>query len=479
MNVRLRSFNLLLPLILVLASCSLSPDYSRPKMDVPVVYKEDGAWKPATAKLRNPEKWWLVFGDPLLNQLEEQLIVDNQNLKVAEAQYRSARAALDASNAGLFPTLGLSASASRGTSSSVSSTTTGVAPGNTLSFTNALSISAQAAWELDLWGRIRSGIEAAGASLEASEGTLGAARLSAQALLAQSYFQLRSADAQAALLTRTVASYERFLQITLNRQSAGVASPLDAAQAETQLNTARTQLADMQLQRAQSEHAISVLIGKPPSALSIAPGSGLPAVPATPSIVPSVTLESRYDIYSAERQAAAANAQIGVARAAYFPVVNLAANGGFSSTDRIGLLSAPTRFWSIGPTLALNLFDAGARTAAVSQSQAAYDQAVASYRQTVLTAFQEVEDNLAAARLLSDESVSQQAALTAASKAREISENQYRAGIVASLNVITAQASELNVESTSITIWNRRMAAAVQLYKNLGGRSVAAPQAAK
>lgn len=476
--MRLRPLSLLPLLPVALAACSLAPEYSRPTTEVPAAYKENGAWKPAAAELADPGKWWQVFGDPLLDRLEGELAIDNQNLKAAEAQYRAALAAVGVARAGLFPTVGLTAAGSR-SSGAVSTGGSGSGSqtvGGGRSVNNSYSLAAQASWEVDLWGRIRSGVDAAGARAEASAGTLGAARLSAQALLAQSYFQLRAADAQVGLLTRTVAAYERFLELTRVRQQAGVASPLDAAQAETQVNTARTQLADAQLLRAQTEHAISVLVGRPPAALAIPSGAELPAVPAAPALVPSATLESRYDIYAAERQVAAANAQIGVARAAWFPVLDLTANGGFRSSLLSNLISSPARFWSLGPSLALTLFDAGARSATEAQAVAGYDQAVATYRQTVLTAFQEVEDNLVAARLLGEESASQQAALAAARRAREIAENQYRAGTAASLNVITAQASELSVENTTISVWNRRMAAAVQLYKNLGGRLAAAPK---
>ncbi|MBS1190430.1 MAG: transporter [Rhodocyclaceae bacterium] len=463
----------LLVLPLALAACSLAPEYTRPPMDVPAAYKEDGAWKPAAAALPDPGKWWQAFGDPLLDRLEEALIVDNQNLKIAEAQYRAARAAVDAARAGLFPTLGLSAAASRGSTGSGSST------GGSRGITDLYSLSGQAAWEVDLWGRIRNGVDAAGAKAEASAGTLGAARLSAQALLAQTYFQLRAAEAQTELLNRTVTAYQRFVELTRNRQAAGLVSALDVAQAETLLNGALTQLADARLSRAQNEHAIAVLVGRPPAALALPAGSGLPAVPGAPALIPSATLESRWDIYSAERQVAAANAQIGVARAAWFPVLDIAANGGFRNTVLSNLITTPARFWSLGPTLALTLFDAGARSAALTQAEAGYDQAAAAYRQTVLTAFQEVEDNLVAAHLLMDESVSQQAALAAARRAREIAENQYRAGTAASLNVIVAQAAELSAENNAIAIWNRRMAAAVQLYKNIGGRPLADRQAAE
>lgn len=461
--MRLRPLPFLLSL--ALSACSLAPEYSRPSMEIPATYKEDGAWKPAAAELRDPEKWWQVFGDPLLDRLEEALIVDNQNLKAAEAQYRAARAAVDFARAGLFPTVGLSATGSRGTGGGTLSSTAGAQPIN-----NVYSLSAQATWEVDLWGQIRSGVDAAGARMESSAGALGAARLSAQALLAQTYFQLRASDAQVELLNRTVAAYERFLELTRTRLEAGVASPLDTSQAETQLYTARTQLADAQLQRAQSEHAVSILVGKPPAALAIPANTTLAGVPAAPALIPSAALESRYDIYSAERQVAAANAQIGVARAAWFPVLDLTANGGYRSAALSSLMSTPARFWAVGPSLALTLFDGGARSATLAQAEAGYDQAAATYRQTVLTAFQEVEDNLVAARKLTEESTSQQVALAAARRARAITENQYKAGIAASLAVIIVQAAELNAESTSIAIWNRRMAATVLLYKNVGGR---------
>ncbi|MDE2439422.1 MAG: efflux transporter outer membrane subunit [Betaproteobacteria bacterium] len=452
-----------MPLALI-AGCSLTPSYQPPTLAAPAAYKEDGAWIPAATLPPQPEKWWTAFADPVLNDLAERVTVDNQNIKLAEAQYRAARATVDSVRAGLYPTLGAGTSASRGI------TATG-AP-----VTNLYALTAQANWELDLWGQVRSGVEAAAGKAQASEGALGAARLSTQALLAQTYFQMRAAEAQERLLTRTVAAYERFLELTQNRFGAGVASPLDVAQAQTQLLSARTQQADARLQRSQAEHTIATLLGKPPAEISIAPADKLATVPTLPPLLPSTTLETRWDIYSSERSVAAANAQIGVARSAYFPVLTLGANGGYRSTELSNLLSVPSRIWSLGPTLALTLFDGGARSAAVEQALAGYDQAVAIYRQTVLAAFQEVEDNLAAARWLNDESVSQNAALEAARKARQIAENQYRAGTASSLNVITAQASELAAEEAIITIWNRQINAVAQLYKNVGGRKISAEQ---
>lgn len=455
---------LLLAFPLLLGACSLIPFYSPPAVETAPAFKEDGDWRPAAIAPTDPESWWTVFGDPVLNDLESRLAIDNQNIKIAEAQYRAARAAVDSARSGLFPTVGADASATRGVSTT----------GGNVPVTNLYSLTAQASWEVDLWGQVRAGVSAAEAAQEAAQGTLGAARLSAQALLAQTYFQMRAAEAQRGLLAETVEAYGRFLDLTRNRRAAGVASNLDVAQAQTQLNTARTQLADADLQRAQAEHAIAVLVGKPPSAVDLPRSASLAAIPAPPALVPSTTLETRFDIYSAERQVAAANDRIGVARAAYFPVLSLDASGGFKSSRLATLLSAPSRIWAVGPALALTLFDGGARSAAVAQARANFDQAVATYRQTVLTAFQEVEDNLVAQRLLADEAASQEAAVGAAREARVIAENQYRAGTVASLNVITAQASELAAGVSAISIWNRRAAASVQLYKNLAGRKPSA-----
>jgi len=467
MNARFRSLTCLPILALALSACSLAPEYTRPDIDTPTAFKEDGPWRPATQKLQNPEKWWLVFGDPQLNKLEDELNAHNLDIKVAEAQYRSARAAVTTARASLFPTLDLTASQTKATTSASTTASTGK-----YYYTNSQSLTAEASWEVDLWGKVRNGVDVAGATMEASEGALGAARLSAQALLATDYFQLRALDAQIALYERTVESYKRYLELTRNRLMVGVVSQVDVAQAETQLNTALTSLSDARLSRSQYEHALAILVGKLPSALNIASSATLPAIPSAPALVPSTVLESRYDIYQYERKIAAANAQIGVNRAAYFPVLNLTADAGLARYLTSGVFSAPVRVWSLGPSLALNLFDGGTRRAAVEQAEASYDEAVATYRSTVLIAFQEVEDNLVAARQLAEEDVSQRAAVAAARKTREIYENQYKAGIVGSLNVISAQTTELSAESTALSIWNRRMAAAVKLFKNLGGRQI-------
>ena len=443
--------------------CAVGPDYTRPDAATTPTFKEaanvDGVqWIRAPVDVAPMDKWWRIFNDPMLDQYESQLLVDNQNLKAVEAQYRSAAASLAGARSNLFPLVDASASRTRG------STTPGGSAGN------SAQASLNASWEIDLWGGIRRSVESADARLASSEENLASARLSAQALLAQMYFQLRMSDYQQDVLTQTVDAYARFLEITKNRFQYGVASALDTAQAETQLNNARTQLLQTQLQRAQLEHAIATLLGKSPAQFTLARNDALAAVPPVPQLVPSTLVASRPDIRSSERLAAAANAQIGVAKAAWFPSLDLTGSIGFRNQNASGLLNTANRVWSLGPTLAYTLFDGGARSANVDIARAGYDEAVANYRQAVLTAFQEVEDNLVAARSLQQQAETQGAALAAATRAREIAENQYKAGTVDSLQVITAQAAELTARINDTNVWNRRMTAAIQLLKNTGGR---------
>lgn len=448
---------------LLLAACSVGPDYVRPKVNVPPAFKEAGQWKAADGQAAPADAtWWKVFDDPTLDELEAQVNVSNQNLKAAEAQYRAARATVEGARAGYFPTVSGSLSKTRGVNA------TGIA-GVNAPVTTTDTLAASASWEIDVWGRIRRSVESEQAKAEASAADLAAARLSAQALLAQTYVQLRAADTQVDLYRRTVEDYTRFLGLTRNRQAAGVASPLDVAQAETQLGGAQTQLIDLQNQRAQLEHAVATLVGKVPAELSLAAAPKLPAVPQTPMLVPLTLLESRPDIVGAERRVAAANAQIGVAKSAWFPVLDLTGTAGYRGSSFAGLVSAPNRFWSLGPTLAMTLLDFGARSAAVTEASAGYDQAVATYRQAVLTAFQEVEDNLSAARLLEQENEAQARTLAAARRSRQIAENQYKAGTIDALNAISAQTAELSTTAASVSLASRRLQAAVQLLKNTGG----------
>lgn len=455
--MRPRLIILFIPL-LWLGACAVGPDYTRPEVVLPDRFTEaGGTWQTAQpGEFKVPENWWSVFNDAELNRLEAQVVIDNQGLKIAEAQYRAARAAVDSSNAARLPGVTGAASASRGRAKSES-------------VSNSYGLSASASWEVDLWGRVRRSIEAAQARAESSADDLAAARLSTQALLAQTWFQLRAADLQHQLLQRTLEADARFLQLTRDRHSAGVASGLDIAQAETQLGSVHTQLSEIELQRAQLSHALTVLLGG--KEMQFATTTALPPVPASPELLPSTILQRRPDIASAERLAAAANAQIGLAKTAYFPDLNLGATGGFGTNVLDQLFSAPNRIWSLGPSLAMTLFDGGARRAAVGQARAGYDQAVATYRQTVLTAFQEIEDNLAAARLLRREVDEQRQMLAAARRARAYAEDQYRAGTISSLNVINAQTAELASELNLTTLQMRQLAASVVLLKNTGGRA--------
>lgn len=449
----------------LLGGCAVGPDYVRPTATVPAAYKEAGNWKPARPQDEAPRgKWWAVLGDPLLNRLEARLDVSNQNLAQAEAQYRQAQALTAAARAGYFPTLGAGVSATR-SDSILRSAGGSVSAGPT----NSLSLSFDAGWEPDLWGRIRRLVEAGRANAQASAADLAAARLSAQAALAQDYFQLRGLDSQQRLLRETVADYRKSLQIVRNQYASGVAAEAAVAQAETQLKTAQAQEIDLGVQRAQLEHAIAVLIGVPASTFSIAPAPLAARPPEIPPGVPSQLLERRPDIAAAERRVAAANAEIGVARSAFFPLATLSGSVGFESSSLSHWLSLPNRVWSVGPALAETLFDGGLRRAQSAQAQAAYDATVAAYRQTVLGAFQEVEDNLAALRILADEARVQGEALQAARRAVTLTRNQYQAGTVSYLSVVTVQAAALGSEVAAVNIQSRRMVASVLLIKALGG----------
>lgn len=457
-------------LTLGLAACAVGPDYARPSVNTPAAYKEAGDWKAAEPRDDVPRgKWWEIYGDAELNALVEQVAVNNQNVKQAEAQFRQANAALDAANAGFWPTLAASVSSARG--KGATGTTTAATAGIRETDKAALS----ASWEADVWGRIRRSVESGDASAAASTADLQAALLSAQATLVQTWFQWRTNSRQRQLLDRTVVAYRRSLEINRNRFEAGVAGRVEVVQAESQLKSTEAQAAELRLTAAQLEHAIALLVGKAPAELKLpeslvhAQAVVLPAAPAIPALLPATLLERRPDIAAAERRVAAANAQIGVAQAAFFPALIFAAAGGYQNSTFSNLISAPNRLWSLGPTLALTLFDAGARSAQKAQASAAYDKAVATYRQTVLTAFQEVEDNLAAWRILGEEEEYQRAAAAAAAESLRLSENQYQAGTVSYLNVVVAQASALAAERSLLDVQNRRLLASIGLQKALGG----------
>lgn len=450
-------------LVSALSACAVGPDYKQPDAPVAPVYKEAGDWLSATP---NDEAqrgaWWQAFQDPQLNALLEQVDVSNQTLMQAEAQYRQATALLRQTRAGFLPTVGVDASVQRAGGNNGSSTVTNIG--------NRYSLSADASWELDLWGRVRRSVEASAANAKASAADLASVRLSTQAQLAQSYFLLRVTDEQKRLLDETVTGYDRSLQLTQNQYNVGVAAKADVVQAQSQLKSAQAQAIDTGIQRAQLEHAIAVLVGKTPAEFSIAPEKLLAVIPpASPPGVPSTLLQRRPDIAAAERRMAAANAQIGVAKAAYFPSLTISASGGFQSSSFSDWISLPNRFWSVGPSAALTLFDGGARSAQTDQAVAAYDQNVAVYRQTVLGAFQEVEDNLVALHLLEQEAQVQEEAVAAAQSVVTITTNQYKAGTVNFLNVVVAQNAAYSAQRSALTILNSRLAASVGLIKALGG----------
>ncbi|PWT88314.1 MAG: hypothetical protein C5B54_10795, partial [Acidobacteria bacterium] len=477
--LRISDFKWLFLCLIVIwcSGCAVGPKYKRPEVTVPTQYKEDDVWKnaqPTDAISRG--KWWEVFHDPELNSLEEQISVSNQNLKSSEAQYREALAIVRQNRADYFPTITTSPSvtvsqASRnraivvGTGSN--NTGTGTISGTTQNTTYSLPF--DFSYEADVWGRVRKSVEAATENAQASAADLESVRLSLQAELATDYFELRSLDAQEDVLNSTVTDYEKALRLTQLRHDSGIASGIDVAQAQTQLETTRAQAIDLRVNRAQLEHAIAVLVGQAASAFSLNARPMENSVPIAPPSLPSALLQRRPDIAAAERRVAAANAQIGVTQTAFFPAIMLSATGGFQSSSIANWLTWPSRFWSLGPTVIQTIFDGGKRRAISDQAWAAYDSTVADYRQNVLTAFQEVEDNLAALSILADEANVQNAAVKAASNAVRISNNRYQGGIGTYLEVLVAQNVLLTNQRVEIDIMQRRLSASVLLIKALGG----------
>jgi NodT family efflux transporter outer membrane factor (OMF) lipoprotein len=448
-----------------LGGCMVGPDYVRPGVETPVAYKEAEGWKPAEPRDQLPRgKWWTIFGDPALDALAERIDVSNQTIKVAEANFRQAKAIAEQARAGLFPTLTAGAAVTRSQSPSLANQ-----PNFANGAINNFNLVAAASWELDLWGKVRRGIESGAASWQAAAADLEAVRLSTQAALAENYFALRIADVQRRVLKDTVVAYQRSLELTRNRYAAGVAARVDVVQAEVQLASTQAQLIDNGVVRAQLEHAIATLVGEPASALALPRAPLVATLPAIPVGLPSELLERRPDVAAAERAAAAANAQIGVAQAAFYPTLTLSASGGFRSSSFADWLTTPSRFWALGAELAQTLFDGGLRRAVSDQAIAAYDGQVAQYRQTVLTGFQEVEDNLAALRILEEVARYQDEAARGARRSVELTTNQYQAGIVSFLNVVAAQAIALNNERAAVDVQGRRLAASVQLVRAIGG----------
>jgi NodT family efflux transporter outer membrane factor (OMF) lipoprotein len=453
--------------VLVLTGCAVGPRYVKPAAEVPPAFKEVGPdWKQAQPNDRVARgKWWEVFNDGQLNGLEEKIDVSNQNLKIAQDQYLQARALVRISRSGYYPVVMGSPSVSptqlsqnRPLSSTISKNR----------YTDYF-LPIDASYEADVWGRVRRTVEASRSEAQASAADLESVNLSLHSELAVDYFELRGLDAQEDLLNSTVMAYEDALKLAEERYSGGLASGLDVSQAQTQLESTRTQAVDIGVQRAQFEHAIAVLVGEPASTF------GIPAFPVnsnppnTPPGLPSDLLERRPDIAAAERRMEAANAQIGIAKAAYYPLISLTATGGFESGQPGTWFSGPSGLWALGASAVMTLFDGGRRHAVSDQAKAAYDQSVASYREIVLTSFQDVEDNLAALRILENESKTQTNAVTAAQRTLTLSTSLYKGGLTTYLQVITAQSSTLANERTAVDISTRRMVSSVLLIKAIGG----------
>jgi NodT family efflux transporter outer membrane factor (OMF) lipoprotein len=445
----------------------VGPDYAKPSVPMTPAYKEADGWKVAEPSDSLPRgRWWEIFGDPELHALEERVTAANQNLKIAEARLSAARAMVRLNRAGLFPTISTSVGASSlrrsGNQPFFSSSVNSGSSGD-------LFVSLDMSYEIDLWGRIRRSVAAAREEAQATQADLETARLSLQAELAMDYFELRAADAQKQLLDETVKAFEAALTLTINRFQGGAAPKSDVAQAQTQLDTTRAQATDVTVQRAQFEHAIATLIGEPPATFSLPPRPLAAGPPDVPVGIPSRLLERRPDIAASERRVAEANEQIGIAKAAYFPALVLNASVGFEGSSFGNVLNASSLLWAVGATITQTVFDGGRRRAVSDIARAGYDATVAAYRQTTLSAFQQVEDNLAALRILEQESQQQRQAVESAQESLRLFTNRYRGGVDNYLQVITAQTVTLTNQRTEIDILRRRMDASVLLVKALGG----------
>ncbi|WP_419736026.1 efflux transporter outer membrane subunit [Pseudomonas sp. COR18] len=453
---------------LMLSACAVGPDYKRPEAATPAQYKEAAGWRqaqPSDSLARGA--WWELYGDPVLNGLVEKLNSGNQTVAQSEAQFRQAQALVRSSRGAFFPSVDLSAGktrSSQGTGSSNSSLSSS-ASGIRDTYNAQLGVS----WEADVWGKLRRGLEADQASAQASFADLAAMRLSQQSELVQNYLQLRVIDEQKRLLEATVQAYERSLKTTENQYRFGVSDKASIAQAQTQLKSAQGDLIDLVWQRAQFENAIAVLTGQAPADFKLAATRDVPALPPIPLGLPSQLLERRPDVASAERSVIAANAKIGVAKAAYYPDLTLSLSGGYSSSTYADWISLPNRFWSVGPKLAMTLFDGGQRSAEVERTEAVYDQTVAKYRQTVLDGFREVENYLIQLKVMENEAVVRQQALDSARESLRLTENQYKAGLIAYLDVVTVQTTALSNERSVLSLLQSRLIASVQLIAALGG----------
>jgi len=458
---------LLAIVVFQLCGCEVGPKYHPPVVQAPPAYREVGNWKPAQPNDQNlGGTWWTIFQDPQLDALELQVNVSNQNLKAAEAQYRQARAVLRYYRADYYPTGTAGPAATRTRVSAHRPPPNSIFNGVTY---NDFVLPFNFSYQADVWGRVRRTVESFREQAQASAADLATVNLSMHADLAIDYFQARSLDAQEQLLKSTVNQYEQALALTQSRFRGGIASDVEVQQAETQVQTTRAAAIDVGVLRAQYEHAVAILIGKPPAEFSLPPLPLTTPPPHIPVSVPSELLERRPDIAAAERRVAAANAQIGVAKSAYYPLINLGASGGFESSSITTLLTGPSGLWSVGASAVTTVFDVGRRRSLTDQALAAYDYQVAVYRENVLTGFQQVEDNLAAVRILEDEAKVQDEAVVAAQRSLALSIKRYKGGVTSYLEVITAQNAALTDEVTAVNILGRRMANTVLLIQALGG----------
>jgi len=453
--------------VLPFSGCAVGPKYHPPVVQAPPAYKEVGDWKPAQPNDQNlGGEWWKIFQDPQLDALQAQVNVSNQNLKAAEAQFRQARAALRYNRADYFPTVTAGLSGTRTRVSAHRPPPNSIFNGIT---ENDFTLPVDVSYQADVWGRVRKNVESYREQAQASAADLATVNLSMHADLAINYFQARSLDAQEQLLNATVKQYEQALELTQNRFEGGIASEVEVQQAKTILETTRAQAIDVGVQRAQFEHAVAILIGKPPAEFSLPPLPLTTPPPHVPISVPSELLERRPDIAASERLVASANAQIGVAKSAYYPLISLSGSGGFESSSITTLLNGSSGMWSVGLSAVGTIFDVGRRRAFTDQARAAYDSQVATYRQNVLTAFQQVEDNLAAVRILENEAKVQNEAVAAARRSLDLSITRYKGGVTSYLEVITAQSAALSNQVTAVNILGRRMASTVLLIQALGG----------
>jgi NodT family efflux transporter outer membrane factor (OMF) lipoprotein len=451
-------------LTLLVGGCAVGPDYHRPQVAVPATYSELPGWTQAEPAAEAPKgDWWTGFNDPMLDQLEPMVSVSNQTVRQDYANYQEALAEVKVARASLFPTIGVTGSATRQRVSSGSSR------GNGASIYNSGSLEGSLSWELDVWGKVRRTIEQNAATAQASEATLANATLSEQIALATAVIELRTSDANIDLLQQTVVAYQHYLDVVADQDRAGTVPPSDLITARTQLETAQSSLIALGVARAQDAHAIAVLVGKNPEDLDIPHSTAMPTLPSIPVGVPSTLLERRPDIATAERQMAAQNAAIGVAVAAYYPTISLSAVDGFTQSPLSGLLHAANYVWSLGGSASETLFDGGARSGEVAVAKAAYDAALASYRGTVLTAFQDVENDLSGLRILAQQADVLQAAVTDATRGAEIAFNEYQAGTVDYTTVATSLATKLTNQQTALSVQEQRLLDAASLIGDLGG----------